>query len=75
MEDYLDIRPRESKDISRGILKGLEKRKYPSLEKDHFSQMKISKRESGEGSLSPSNYALCQRPSTLASDTVNLTLS
>ena len=30
--------------------------------------------ESGEGSLSPSNEALCQRPPTLASDTVNLTL-
>ena len=65
MEDYLDIRLRESKGISRGMLKGLEKRKHPSLEQEHLAQMKVSKRESGEGSLSPSNYGLYQRPSTL----------
>ena len=65
MEDYLYIRTREGKDISRGVLKGLEMHKYPLLEPDHFCQMKGSKRESREGSLSPSNCALYQRPSTL----------
>lgn len=53
MEDYLYIRRREGKDISRGMLKGLEKQKHPSLEQDRFSKMKVSKRESGEGNLSP----------------------
>lgn len=41
MEDYLYIRTREGKDISRGMLKGLEKRKYPPLEPDRFSLMKF----------------------------------
>ena len=51
MEDYLDIRLREGKDISREMLKGLEKRKYPSLEQDHFFRMKTSKRKSKERRL------------------------
>jgi superfamily II DNA and RNA helicase len=35
VEDNLNVLRREGKGISRGMLKGLEKRKYPSLEQEH----------------------------------------
>lgn len=50
MEENPDILQREGKETSLGILKGLKKQKYPSLEQDHLSRMKVSKRKGGEGS-------------------------
>ena len=62
MEDYLYIRTREGKDISRGVLKGLEMHKYPLLEPDHFCQMKGSKRESRERKLITIELCLVSTP-------------
>lgn len=39
VEDNLNVLRREGKGISRGMLKGLEKRKYPSLEQEHLFRM------------------------------------
>lgn len=39
VEDNLNVLRREGKGISQGMLKGLEKRKYPSLEQEHLFRM------------------------------------